>query len=127
MVIDDYDSMVGGLREEFAVEKRVPDVLPPAQPQPPAPKIETGPEMQHEEVFEYVTIHDDLVVTPSNSCVMDAGGLGFLKPVGSGRRMFDRIVKARDLAIKRNVVEVTQEQFRSRQPEVVSVPVPPQP
>ena len=81
MVIDDYDSMVGGLREEFAVEKRVPDVLPPAQPQPPAPKIETGPEMQHEEVFEYVTIHDDLVVTPSNSCVMDAGGLGFLKPV----------------------------------------------
>ena len=42
VVIDDYDSMVGGLREEFAVEKRVPDVLPPAQPQPPAPKIETG-------------------------------------------------------------------------------------
>ena len=42
MVIDDYDSMVGGLREEFAVEKRVPDVLPPAQPQPPAPKIETA-------------------------------------------------------------------------------------
>ena len=41
--------------------------------------------------------------------------------------MFDRIVKARDLAIKRNIVEVAQEQFRSRQPEVGSVPVPPQP
>ena len=40
---------------------------------------------------------------------------------------FDRIVKARDLAIKRSIVEVAQEQFRSKQPEVASVPIPPQP
>ena len=40
---------------------------------------------------------------------------------------FDRIVKARDLAIKRSIVEEAQEQFRSKQPEVASVPIPPQP
>jgi hypothetical protein len=44
-------------------------------------RLKRVPEMQHEEVFDHVTIHDDLVVTPSNSCVMDAGGLAFLKPV----------------------------------------------
>ena len=41
--------------------------------------------------------------------------------------MFDRIVKARDLAVKLSIVEVAQEQFRSKQPEVASVPIPPQP
>ena len=41
--------------------------------------------------------------------------------------MLDRIVRARELAIKRSIVEVAQEQFRSNQPEVISVRIPPQP
>ena len=36
-------------------------------------------------------------------------------------------MKARDLAIKRSIVEVGQEQFRFQLPEVSSVPPPPQP
>ena len=92
-------------------------------------RIEAVPEIEHQEMVESVKIHDDLVVTPTSSIKLLRDGCKWLgiSQAGSKGRMFDRIVKARDLAIKRNVVEVTQEQFRSRQPEVVSVPVPPQP
>ena len=39
-----------------------------------------------------------------------------ISQAGSKGRLFDRIVKARELAIKHSSVEVAQEQFRSKQP-----------
>ena len=80
-------------------------------------------------MVESVKIHDDLVVTPTSSIKLLRDGCKWLgiSQAGSKGRMFDRTVKARDLAIKLSIVEVAQEQFRSKQPEVVSVPIPPQP
>ena len=41
--------------------------------------------------------------------------------------MFDRIQRARVLAIKRNMVEVAKDQYRNDMPEVSAVPIPLQP
>ena len=92
-------------------------------------RIEAVPEIEHQEMVESVKIHDDLVVTPTSSIKLLRDGCKWLgiSQAGSKGRMFDRIVKARDLAVKLSIVEVAQEQFRSKQPEVASVPIPPKP
>ena len=139
------DEMIGGLRDELPVEqpkaeqpkKSVPDVLPPLPDEVPHPvqeveageAIEAVPEILFEGPADSVTVHDDLVVTPTSpiKLLRDACRWLSISQAGSKQRMFSRIQRARDLAIKRSMVEVAQEQFRQDMPEVKSVPIPPQP
>ena len=50
-----------------------------------------------------------------------------ISQAGSKQRMFDGIKPARDLAIKRSMVEAAKDQYRKDMPEVSVVPLPPQP
>jgi len=76
-----------------------------------------------------VTVRDDLVVTPTSpiKLLRDACRWLSISQTGSKQRMFSRIQRARELAIKRSMVEAAQEQFRQNMPEVKAVPIPPQP
>ena len=139
------DEMIGGLRDELPVEepkpfqpaKAVPEVLPPLPDSVPqlAHVVETGdaieavPEVRVDELAESVTVHDGLVVTPTSSIKLlrDACRWLAVSQAGSKQRVFNRIQRARDLALRRSMVEAAQEQYRQGMPEVHSVPIPPQP
>ena len=58
--------------------------------------------------MESVRIHDDLVATPTSSINLLRDGCKWfgISQAGSTGRMLNRIVKARELAIKRSIVEV---------------------
>ena len=101
----------------------------------PAPDVEAGdeieavPEILVDGPADSVTIHDDLVVTPTSpiKLLRDACKWLSISQAGSKVRMFNRIQRARDLAIKRSVVEAAKDQYRQQYPEVHSIPLPPQP
>ena len=140
VMFDHDDEMIGGLREELPVEqprKPVSEVLPPMPEDIPVPAqdveagdaIEAVPEILVEGPADSVTIHDDLVVTPTSpiKLLRDACKWLSISQAGSKVRMFNRIQRARDLAIKRSMVEAAQDQYRQQYPEVHSIPLPPQP
>ena len=87
------------------------------------------PEIVVDGPAESVTIHDDLVVTPNSPIkqLRDACKWLGISQAGSKQRMFSRIQKARDQAIKRSMVEAAQEQYKRDVPEVNPVAIPPQP
>ena len=134
------DETIGGLREELPAEqprKPVPEVLPPRPEDIPVPAqdveagdaIEAVPEILVDGPADSVTIHDDLVVTPTSpiKLLRDACKWLGISQAGSKVRMFNRIQCAREWAIKRSVVEAAKDQYRQQYPEVHSIPLPPQP
>ena len=140
VMFDHDDEMIGGLREELPAEqprKPVPEVLPPMPEDIPVPaqdveagdEIEAVPEILVDGPADSVTIHDDLVVTPTSSIKLLRDACKWLRisQAGSKVRMFNRLQRARDLAIKRSVVEAAKDQYRQQYPEVHSIPLPPQP
>ena len=145
VVFGQDDEMVGGLRDELPAEepkpfqpaKAVSEVLPPLPDSVPqvsheveaGEAIEAVPEVRVDEPAESIEVHDGLVVTPTSSIKLlrDACRWLAISQAGSKQRMFNRIQRARDLALKRSMVESAQEQYRQHMPEVHSVPIPPQP
>eukprot|EP00435_Cladocopium_sp_Y103_P027217 s1403_g6.t1 len=151
VVFEHDDDMIGGLRDELPEERPsekaeasqpkpqrfVPDVLPPLPEDVPQPAqeveageaIEAVPDILVDGPADSVTIHADLVVAPSSATkhLRDACKWLGISQAGSKQRMFSRIQRARDQAIKRSMVEAAQEQYKRDVPEVHPVPVPPQP
>ena len=77
---------------------------------------------------DMVTIHEDLIVTPTSpiKILRDACKWLGISQAGSKVqvRMFNRIQAARDCAIKRSMGEAAQDQYRQQFPDVKSSPVP---
>ena len=92
-------------------------------------ETEAVPEILVDGPADSITIHDDLVVTPTSpiKLLRDACKWLSISQAGSKVRMFNRIQRAKELAIKCSVVEAAKDQYRQQYPEVHSIPLPPQP
>ena len=103
------------------------DIPQPAQGIEAGEAIEAVPEILFEGPAGSVTVHDDLLVTPTSPIKQPRDACRWLNisQPGSKQRMFSRIQRARELAIKRSMVEAAQEQFRQNMHEVKAVPIPP--
>eukprot|EP00435_Cladocopium_sp_Y103_P067671 s701_g30.t1 len=129
VVFGQEDLAVSGLRDEFpsssaAVGPQVPVVLPPDDggQHRQVPEIEAGEEIQATPDIEFVeeneslTSHDDLVVTASSTIKLlrDACRWLGISEAGSKQRMFDQCKKAKELALRRSLIESAQEQYKSQ-------------
>eukprot|EP00435_Cladocopium_sp_Y103_P036519 s730_g9.t1 len=142
VVFGQEDIAVSGLREELpsssaAAGSQVPAVLPPDDggQHLQVPEMEAGDEIQATPDIELVmedeslTIYDDLVVTASSTIKLlrDACRWLVISQAGSKQRMFDRCKKAKELALRRSLVESAQEQYKSQSLDAIPVSVPQQP
>ena len=142
VIFDQEDLAVSGLREEHApssaaASSQAPAVYPPDDggQHRQVPEMEAGDEIQATPDVELsmeddsLTINDDLVVTASSTIKLlrDACRWLGISQAGSKQRMFDRCKKAKELALRRSLVESAREQYKSQSLDAIPVSVPQQP
>ena len=142
VIFDQEDLAVSGLREEHvpsstAAGSQASAVLPPDDggQHRQVPEMEAGDEIQATPDVELsmeddsLTINDDLVVTASSTIKLlrDACRWLGISQAGSKQRMFDRCKKAKELALRRSLVESAREQYKSQSLDAIPVSVPQQP
>ena len=92
-------------------------------------EIQATPDVELSMEDDSLTINDDLVVTASSTIKLlrDACRWLGISHAGSKQRMFDRCKKAKELALRRSLVESAREQYKSQSLDAIPVSVPQQP
>lgn len=89
-------------------------------------EIQATPDVELSMEDDSVTINDDLVVTASSTIKLLRDAYRWLKisQAGATQRMFDRCKKAKELALRRSLIESAREQYKSQSLDAIQFQFP---